>query len=279
MYLETFGLPVTITNCSNNYGMDVGRTGRNRLIGRVDRHGRYIHLNASPPKGREMKTGTSIGVTAGFEHPSVLIADSDIRLRRGAREALEADGFVVVAEAADAASAIAASTSLHPDICLIEPELPGEGLDAIGRITRASPQTLILVLSDSDQSEDVVAAFTRGASGYLLKGSSGERLASTLRAALNGEPALSRSLVPHLVEEIRRGSSRRLVLPSGAVMLTSREGEVGELLREGLSTAEIADRLGVSPVTVRRHISLLLQKLGVETRESAVETLRTYSRR
>jgi DNA-binding NarL/FixJ family response regulator len=211
-------------------------------------------------------------------HPSVLVVDSEIQIRHGIREALEDDGFVVVAETADAAAAIAASSRLHPDICLIEPELPGQSLDAIGRIARVSPQTLIIVLSESDEAEDVVAAFTRGASGYLLKGLSGERLASTLRSALNGEPALSRSLVPHLVDEIRRGSVRRLVLPNGPVMLTPREWEVGELLREGLSTAEIAERLGVSPVTVRRHVSMLLRKLEVESRDAAVETLRTYGR-
>jgi len=219
------------------------------------------------------------GGTARLEHPSVLIADGETVLRRGAREALEADGFVVVAEAADAAAAIAAATRLHPDVCLMEPNLPGEGLDAIGRIARASPETLIVVFSESDQADDVVAAFTRGASGYLLKGLSGERLASTLHAAFRGEPALSRSLVPHLVEEIRRGSIRRLALPGGPVMLTNREWEVGELLRDGQSTTDIAERLGVSPVTVRRHVSMLLRKLGAESRDEAVETLRTYGRR
>jgi DNA-binding NarL/FixJ family response regulator len=209
----------------------------------------------------------------------VLLADSETALRRDVRETLEADGFVVVAEAGDAAAAVAAATRLRPDICLIDPELPGEGIEAIGRIARASPRTLIVVLSGSDKAEDVVAAFTRGASGYLLKGLSEERLASTLRAAFSGEPALSRSLVPHLVDEIRRGSIRRVVLPGGPVMLTAREWEVGDLLREGLSTAEIGERLGVSPVTVRRHVSMLLHKLGAETRDEAVETLRTYGRR
>lgn len=219
------------------------------------------------------------GGTSRFEHPSVLIADHELPVRRGVREALEANGFVVVAEAGDATSAIASATRLHPDICLIDPELPGAGLHAIGRISKAAPKTLIVVLSHSDTAEDVVSAFTRGASGYLLKGLSGERLAATLRGAFHGEPALSRSLVPHLVDEIRRGSMRRIVLPSGSVTLTSREWEVGELLRDGQTTAEIAERLGVSPVTVRRHVSLLLQKLGVDSREAAVETLRMYGRR
>jgi len=218
-------------------------------------------------------------MTDGPEHPSVLVADDDIQLRSGIREALEAHGFVVAAEASDAAAAIGAATRLHPDICLIEIELPLEGLSAIGRIAKASPNTLIVVLSRSDKPEDVVTAFTRGASGYLLKGITGERLASTLRDAYRGEPPLSRSLVPHLVDEIRRGSIRRLRLPGGAVTLTPREWEVGELLRDGHSTNDIAERLGVSPVTVRRHVGLLLGKLGARDREAAVDLLRAYGRR
>jgi DNA-binding NarL/FixJ family response regulator len=216
---------------------------------------------------------------AGFEHPSVLVADDNIAFRRGIREALEAHGFVVVGEASDAAAAIGAATRLKPDICLIEIELPLEGLNAIGRIAKASPQTLIVVLSRSEAPEDVVTAFTRGASGYLLKGISGDQLARALRGAYLGEPPVSRSLVPHLVDEIRRGSIRRLTLPAGPVTLTPREWEVGELLRDGHSTNEIADRLGVSPVTVRRHVGLLLGKLGAKDRESAVDLLRAYGRR
>lgn len=214
-----------------------------------------------------------------LEHPSALIADDDIPHRRAVREALEADGFVIVGEASDAAAAISAATRLRPDICLIEVELPLEGLNAIGRIEKASPETMIVVLSRSDHSEDVVTAFARGASGYLLKGISGERLAAALRGAYRGEPPVSRSLVPYLVDEIRRGSVRRLSLPRGTVTLTPREWEVGQLLREGRSTTEIAETLGVSPITVRRHVGLLLNKLGAEDRTAAVELLRTYGRR
>jgi DNA-binding NarL/FixJ family response regulator len=219
------------------------------------------------------------GGKAELEHPSVLIADDDIPHRRAVREALDAHGFLVVGEASDAAAAIGAATRLRPDICLIEIELPVEGLNAIGRITKASPETLVVVLSRSAEPENVVTAFTRGASGYLLKGISGERLASTLRGAYHGEPPLSRSLVPYLVDEIRRGSVRRLTLPAGAVTLTPREWEVGEMLREGRSTTEIAETLGVSPITVRRHVGLLLNKLGADNREAAVELLRAYGRR
>jgi DNA-binding NarL/FixJ family response regulator len=226
-----------------------------------------------------MEADTSTGGNAALEHLTVLVADDEVALRRGVRTALEADGLVVVGEVGDAASAITAATRLRPNICLIEIELPGEGLNAIGRIAKASPKTLIIALSRSDRAEDVVTAFNRGASGYLLKGLTGERLSVTLRAAYRGEPAVSRSLVPYLVDEIRRGSVRRLVLPNGAVTLTPREWEVGELLRDSHSTADIADRLGVSPVTVRRHVGLLLHKLGARNREDAVEILRAYGRR
>ena len=226
-----------------------------------------------------MASRTSNGGNLELEHASVLVADDDTAYRRGVREALEANGFLVVAEAGDADTTINATTRLRPDILLLEIELPGDGLAAVGRIAKASPKTLIVVLSRSERPDDVVTALTRGASGYLLKGISGERLAHSLRGAYDGEPPLSRSLVPHLVEEIRRGSERRLLLPDGAVTLTPREWEVGELLRERHSTAEIADRLGVSPVTVRRHVGLLLQKLGAESREAAVDMLRVYGRR
>ena len=226
-----------------------------------------------------MVSGRPTGGMAELEHPSVLVADDDIPHRRAVREALERHGFVIVGEASDAAAAIGAATRLRPDICLIEIELPLEGLNAVGRIAKASPKTMIVVLSRSDHPEDVVTAFTRGASGYLLKGIGGDQLASTLRGAYHGEPPLSRSLVPFLVDEIRRGSIRRMTLPGGPVTLTPREWEVGELLREGRSTTEIAERLGVSPITVRRHVGLLLKKLGAENREAAVELLRAYGRR
>ena len=226
-----------------------------------------------------MVDGRPTGGMVELGNPSVLIADDDALHRRAVREALEAQGFVVVGEASDAAAAIGAATRLRPDICLIEIELPLEGLSAIGRIAKASPHTMIVVLSRSDHPEDVVTAFTRGASGYLLKGISGEQLAATLRGAYHGEPPLSRSLVPYLVDEIRRGSARRLPLPGGPVTLTPREWEVGELLRDGRSTSEIAETLGVSPITVRRHVGLLLNKLGAKDREEAIGLLRAYGRR
>ncbi len=224
-----------------------------------------------------MEARRRTGGDAAPERLSVLVADPDPKQRAAVREALEAHGFAITGEAEDAASAAAAASRQRPDILLLELRLPGDALHAIARVARSAPETLVVVLTASDRAEDVVSAFARGAAGYLLKGLSGERLASTLRAAYRGEPALSRSLVPHLVEEIRRGSLRRVALPGRpAVTLSPREWEVGRLLRDGFTTAEIAERLGVSPVTVRRHVGLLLRKLGVRDRRAAVELLRGH---
>lgn len=213
------------------------------------------------------------------EQPSVVLADPDSDYRASVRKALERDGFRVLAEADDYGGAAGIVRRSQPDIFLLELEPPARALEAITRVAKAGTTTLVIVLTTSDRAEDVVAALERGAVGYLLKGLSGERLAATLRSALRGEPAVARAVVSHLVDAIRRLPARQLSLPTGAVTLTPREWQVGQLLREGRSTAEIATRLGLSPVTVRRHVGLLLNKLGAPDRESAVEMLRAFGRR
>lgn len=213
------------------------------------------------------------------EQPSVVLADPDSDYRASVRKALERDGFRVLAEADDYGGAAGIVRRSQPDLFLLELEPPARALEAIARVAKAGTTTLVIVLTTSDRPEDVVGALERGAVGYLLKGLSGERLAATLRAALRGEPAVARAVVSHLVDEIRRLPARQLSLPMGAVTLTPREWQVGQLLREGRSTAEIATRLGLSPVTVRRHVGLLVNKLGAPDREAAVEMLRAFGRR
>jgi len=213
------------------------------------------------------------------EQPSVVIADPDTAFRTFVRKALQADGFRLVAEVEDARRAVGVVRRARPDLVLLDLEPPGRALEAIARVARAGAPTLVVVLTASDRPEDVVGALEQGASGYLLKGLNGERLAATLRAALRGEPAVSRAVVSHLVDEIRQQPARKLALPEGAVTLTPREWQVGQLLRDGQSTAEIAARLGLSPVTVRRHVGLLVNKLGAEDRATAVEKLRAFGRR
>lgn len=210
--------------------------------------------------------------------PTLLIADADTGFRHRTRAALEERGFDVLGEAATVADAVDRAAAQHPDLCLVDLALPGGGLAAVARLTKAAPRTAVVVLADSEDKADVLAVFERGASGYLPKGIGANELAAALKAAANGEPAISRALVPLLVSQVRRGNRRQVTLPSGAVVLTAREWEVGELLRDGHPTREIAARLGLSPVTVRRHVGLLMKKFGATDRAAVVEALRSFAR-
>ena len=207
-----------------------------------------------------------------------LIAHAADAYRQRIRQGLEQRGLTVVAEASTVDEALALAVREDPDLCLVSMQLPGGGLAAVARIVKAVPATAVVVLAVESGDGDVVAALERGALGYLPEDVGDDELAASLRAAAKGEPALSRALVPLLVDHVRRGTRRRVVLPSGPVQLTAREWDVGELLRDGHPTREIAARLGLSPVTVRRHVALLMKKLGAADRSAAVETLKLFSR-
>src|SRR5258706_9576575 len=125
---------------------------------------------------------------------SVLLADDDPSFRSTIRRALEPAGFVIVAEAEDTTSAVAAAVTTKPDIALIDIDMPGNGMNAVAAIARRVPSSTIVVLTTSSDSADLLAALKRGASGYLLKGIAPEELAKTLLAARAGEPALSRAM-------------------------------------------------------------------------------------
>lgn len=194
------------------------------------------------------------------------------------RTALEDRGFTIAAEAADARSALVAARRERPDLCLIGLDLPGDGLAAVGRVAAALPGTTVVALAPVEDGAQMIAALEHGASGYLPTDFPADDFAKTLRAAHAGEPALSRSLVPHLIEHLRRGSSSRLELGDLMVTLTPRERDVVDLVRNGWPTGEIARRLGLSPVTVRRHISSVSRKTGIPGRVALAEALKRSTR-
>jgi DNA-binding NarL/FixJ family response regulator len=206
---------------------------------------------------------------------SVLLADDHAAVRAGIRLALAGEGFTVVAEAADGPEAVAMALEAKPDIALLDVNMPGSGIKAAEEIVQALPATTVVMLTVSRDDDDLFAALRAGASGYLLKDTDPERLPFALRGVLEGEAALPRGLVARLIEEFRtRGKRRRLpLMRQRGVELTEREWEVLEFLHDGLSTAEIADRLSISPVTVRRHVSEILKKLRVTSREEAVKLM------
>ena len=205
----------------------------------------------------------------------VLIADDHPPTRAGVKAALERDGFVVCAEAADAPSAIEGARAERPEVCLLDIHMPGNGIRAAEMIARELPEAAVVMLTVSRTDEDLFDALRVGASGYLLKDIDPERLPLALRGVLAGEAALPRRLVALLIEEFRERKRRRRI-PVGVrrgVELTDREWEVLELMKQGLSTEGIAERLFISAVTVRTHVSSILRKLQVPTREAALELL------
>jgi DNA-binding NarL/FixJ family response regulator len=201
---------------------------------------------------------------------TVVIADDHAPTRAGVRAALEGRGFSVVAEAARADAAVEAALRRRPDVCMLDIHMPGNGIAAAERIKTRLPGTAVVMLTVSRDDDDLFAALRAGAAGYLLKDMDAARLAAALKGVLNGEAALPRTLVARLVEAFRVAQSRpapAFVRRRGA-RLTAREGDVLEMLREDMTTAAIADRLGLSPVTVRRHVSSILTKLRVPDRRA-----------
>jgi len=205
----------------------------------------------------------------------VLIADDHPPTRAGVKAALERDGFVVCAEAADAPSAIERARAERPDVCLLDIHMPGNGIRAAEAIARHVPNAAVVMLTVSRTDEDLFDALRVGASGYLLKDIDPTRLPLALRGVLAGEAALPRRLVALLIEEFRERKRRRRIPLTArrGIELTDREWEVLELMKQGIATDAIAERLFISPVTVRTHVSAILRKLQVPTREAALELL------
>ena len=201
---------------------------------------------------------------------TVLIADDHAPTRMGVRAALDDGGFTVVAAVDRAELAVECALRERPDVCLLDVNMPGGGIAAAAHITERLPGSVVVMLTVSRADEDLFAALRAGAVGYLLKDMDPRRLGPALHGVLSGEAALPRTLVARVVEEFRsseRRPSSPIVRRRGA-RLTARETEVLELLGDHGTTAEIAHRLGLSAVTVRRHVSSILAKLRVPDRHA-----------
>ena len=201
----------------------------------------------------------------------IVIADDHGAIRAGVRAALESAGFEVVAEVGDAAAAVAACVEREPDVCLLDIDMPGNGISACRSIRSERPSVAVVMLTVSIDDDDLFDALSAGASGYLLKTTAASRLGDALRGVLAGEAALPRSLVARVITEFRNRRGRRFQIGRKGDSLTDREWDVLELLAEGLPTKEIAERLFLSPITVRTHTNSVIKKLGVADRASVVD--------
>lgn len=202
--------------------------------------------------------------------PRVVLADDHVPTRAGVRAALEDGGFVVVADVGTGPRAVEEALARRPDVCILDVHMPGGGIEAAQEIHAALPEVAIVMLTVSAEKDDLLRSLRAGATGYLLKHTDPDRLPEALRGVLAGESAIPRALVPTLVREYRDLHALRGAAGSRPFDLSEREWEVLEGLRAGKTTKEIAAELRLSAVTVRRHISVLVDKVGARDRYEAV---------
>jgi DNA-binding NarL/FixJ family response regulator len=194
--------------------------------------------------------------------PRLLIADTEL-MRFAVAFALRPD-LDIAAEANDVKSAVTEVQITRPDLCLVGRDLRGGGITAVRELVEAVPGISVILLAPSSDVDDLLAAIRAGAVGYVPGNVDAEHLRRVVRAVIAGQAAVPRSLVRALLVELRAAED-----PDGH-LLTAREAQVLRMLRRGRSTNEIAGRLHVSPVTVRRHVSDLVHKLQVEDRDALV---------
>lgn len=223
---------------------------------------------------RNSRTPRGVG-EASPEPMRVIIADDDALARRMVRDVLQADGIVVIAEAADGREAVELSLHYKPDVVVMDLVMPGvDGISATREIVRAAPGIRVVMLTCSEDRDVGLMTLRAGASGFLGKSAELEALPRTLRGVKAGEAAVSRALTAHLVDVVRSTRDDGTGLRPVRSPLTPREWEVLDLLCQGMSTDAVADALVLSAETVRSHIKSLTRKLRVSSRREAVEVAR-----
>ena len=193
----------------------------------------------------------------------VLVVDDHPVVRSGLVALLDAQpDLTVVAEASGGDQAVHEAEVHRPDVVLMDLRMPaGDGVSATARITRSRPETKVLVLTTYDTDADILRAVEAGATGYLLKDVTGDRLVEAVRAAARGETVLAAPVAARLMSRLR--------LPEPAD-LTARELDVLKGVARGLSNAEIGRDLNIGAATVKSHLVRVFAKLGVESRTGAV---------
>jgi DNA-binding NarL/FixJ family response regulator len=204
----------------------------------------------------------------------VLIADDQPLFRRGLWVVLGTDERIeVVAEAENGEEAIARAVELVPDVVLMDVRMPKvNGIEAARVISEQVPTTKIIMLTVSDEEDDLYEAIKAGATGYLLKEISVEEVAEAIQAVVQGQSLITPSMASKLLTEFQKLSNRteEAAQYSAPPTLTPRELEVLKLVAKGMSNREIGDELFISENTVQTHIRNILEKLHLHSRMEAV---------
>jgi two-component system nitrate/nitrite response regulator NarL len=194
----------------------------------------------------------------------VAVADDHPMFRAGVVLSLrEEEGIDVIGEAGDAAAALALARSELPHVMILDIAMPGGGLEAASQIAAVCPATRIVMLTVSEDEDDLLAAMKAGASGYVLKGAGAGELASVIRSVHAGEVYVAPALAWGMLRELRTPRT------SPYDGLTEREREVLELVAEGLSNSEVGERLGLAEKTIKHYMTNILGKLQVRSRVEA----------
>ncbi|WP_075217863.1 response regulator [Mongoliimonas terrestris] len=200
----------------------------------------------------------------------VLVAD-DHPLFRGAvaNSLVEAGGVEVVAECGDADSAVSAAGDHLPHVALIDISMPGDGLTAVARIATDYPAVRIVMLTASEQDDDLMRALQAGACGYVLKGVTADALAEIVRMVRSGGSYISPEFAGRVLTTIGAGKVKTAGTPDPVSDLTARELQILRLVARGASNREVGDDLGLREATVKFYMTNILQKLQVRNRVEA----------
>ena len=208
----------------------------------------------------------------------ILVVDDHTLFRRGLTALLQRDPqFEIVGDAGDASQAQRRAQVLQPDLILLDNHLPGvNGVDALPALIEAAPQARILMLTVSEDEQDLAAALRGGACGYLLKTIEGDALSAAIRRAMRGESVVAEEMTGKLVAAFRQAAVngpdlavKPVAAPVGLASLSPRESDILRGIAQGQANKEIARSLGIAETTVKIHVQHILRKLDVSSRVHA----------
>jgi DNA-binding NarL/FixJ family response regulator len=207
----------------------------------------------------------------------VLLVDDHDLFRTGLRNLLEGQGMHIVGEAAGGSEALQIVREMAPDVVVMDLNMPGmHGVEATRHMSRDAPLTRVIVLTVSDQEQDVMDAILAGACGYLLKDASIQDLIQGIESAAVGESLISPHIAGKVLQHVRANTASPDAAATIRAELSEREVQVLKLIANGKDNAVIAGELHISPKTVKNHISNILMKLQIENRiQAAVYAVRS----